>query len=113
MFTSRRQRERRQGDLREVLIRPAYPDDLDLLEHLAALDSEPPLDGDVLVAEVDGVAVAALSLRSGRTVADPFARTVAVCDLLRMRAASIARSRQHERGLQRLFNLVPLGVRQL
>jgi hypothetical protein len=113
MFTARRQPDRPGRDLREVLIRPAYPDDLDLLARLARLDSKPTLDGDALIAEIDGSAVAALSLRSGRTVADPFAHTTAVCDLLRMRAASIARPRQPERGLQRLFKLAPIAVRQL
>jgi hypothetical protein len=57
------------------------------LKRLAELDSQQPLDGDTLVAEVDGVAVAALSLHSGRVLADPFVQTQAVVDLLRVRAS--------------------------
>jgi hypothetical protein len=113
MSAVRRQQNRRREPVREVLIRPAYPDDLTVLARLAQLDSKPPLDTDALIAEIDGVAVAALSLTSGRTVADPFVRTTSVCDLLRTRAASIARPREQERRLQRLFRLVPVGARQL
>jgi len=71
----------------EVRIRLAYPDDRITLNRLAEVDSQRPLDGDALIAEVDGVAVAALSLHSGRVVADPFAHTQAVVDLLRVRAS--------------------------
>jgi hypothetical protein len=104
--------QRRRDPVGEVLIRYAYPDDLDVLARLARLDSQPPLDADALIAESDGVAVAALSLSTGRTVADPFQRTAEVCALLRVRAASIARRGEQERRLQRLFRLVPLGARQ-
>jgi len=71
----------------EVRIRLAYPDDRITLNRLAELDSQRPLDGDALIADVDGVAVAALSLHTGRAVADPFAHTQAVVDLLRVRAS--------------------------
>jgi hypothetical protein len=74
----------------EVRIRFAYPDDLLTVRRLAALDSQPSLDGDVLIADVDGVAVAALSVQDGRVVADPFAYTEAVIDLLRLRASRAA-----------------------
>jgi hypothetical protein len=94
-----------------VLIRPAYPDDRDMLGRLARLDSQRPLDEDAMIAEVDGVAVAALSLSTGRTVADPFARTAEVCCLLRMRAASIARAEQPQR-FARVARAVPVGARQ-
>ena len=57
------------------------------LKRLAELDSQQPLDGDALIAEVDGVAAAALSLHSGQVVADPFVHTQAVVDLLRVRAS--------------------------
>ena len=74
----------------EVRIRLAYPDDRTTLVRLAALDSQRPLDGDALIAEVDGVAVAALSLHCGRVLADPFVHTQAVVDLLRVRASRVA-----------------------
>jgi hypothetical protein len=71
----------------EVRIRLAYADDLTVLERLAALDSQQLLKGDILIAEVDGVAVAALSVGSGRVVADPFVYTPHVVELLRVRAS--------------------------
>jgi hypothetical protein len=70
-----------------VGIRLAAPDDQTTLKRLAELDSQQPVDGDALIAEVDGVAVAALSLHTGRVLADPFAHTEAVVDLLRVRAS--------------------------
>lgn len=98
---------------RELLIRLAGPDDHVVLERLAALDSQAPLDGDALIAEVDGDPVAALSLGSGRLVADPFVHTAAVCDLLRFRAASIAASRSEASSLKRLLRLIPAAARPL
>jgi hypothetical protein len=74
---------------RELLIRLAGPEDRPALDRLAGLDSQAPLQGDALIAKLDGVAVTALSLRDGRLVADPFKRTAAIGDHLRMRASSI------------------------
>jgi len=53
------------------------------LTRLAALDSSAPLQGDVLLGRVDGRLTAALSLRDGRVVADPFSRTAHVVRTLR------------------------------
>ena len=71
-----------------VLIRVAEPDERRIAE-LAALDSAPRLRGDALVAEVDGEPVAALELGSGRTIADPFRRTLRILDVLHLRAAQL------------------------
>jgi hypothetical protein len=109
--TSHRQ-NRRRDRVGEIVIRHAHPGDLDLLARLARLDSQPPLDADALIAEIDGAAVAAVSLGTGRTVADPFKHTAEVCALLRMRAASIARPIEQGRRLQGLFRLAPVGARQ-
>jgi hypothetical protein len=79
--------KRRDSIAAEVRIRLAYPDDRTLLERLATLDSQEPLEAHVLIAEIEGVAVAALSLRSGRVIADPFVPTESVVDLLRVRAS--------------------------
>jgi hypothetical protein len=68
-------------------LRPAGPADAAALRDLALLDSASPLAGDVLVAEHDHRLVAALSLADGRSVADPFVRTVAVRTMLRAYAA--------------------------
>src|SRR5688500_6059072 len=52
---------------------------------------------DSLIAERDGVAVAALDLTDGRVVADPFERSVDLVELLRLRA-SRAHAGQRRRG---------------
>jgi len=74
-----------------ISIRPSRPDDAVALHRLAALDSAEPLDGAAIVAQVDGEPVAALSLRDGRVVADPFRRTAEVVTLLRIRAERLDR----------------------
>ena len=72
-----------------MTIRTADREDRRRLERLAALDSARPLDGDALVAEVDGDTVAALDLGSGRAIADPFRPTAGALNLLRTRAAQL------------------------
>jgi hypothetical protein len=67
-----------------VTLRPAAPGDESVLKRLAELDSAPPLPGPrVLVAERDGIPLAAICLASGRIVADPFEPTAALLELLR------------------------------
>jgi hypothetical protein len=70
-----------------IIIRRAGAADAPVLARLAALDSASAPGRDSLVAELGGVAVAALDLADGRVVADPFAPTADVVELLRMRAA--------------------------
>ena len=72
-----------------VITRIAEPTDADRLRRLAALDSARPLDGDVLVAEVEGAPIAALEVASGRAVADPFHYSARFVDLLRIRATQL------------------------
>lgn len=72
--------------LETIAIRVARPGEERVLLRLAALDSAPALRGDVLVAEVDGELLAALSLADGRAVADPFRPTADLVELLRTRA---------------------------
>jgi hypothetical protein len=78
-----------------VTIRRARPQDAALVSALAALDSSRPLEGDALVAELGGAPIAALELASGRTVADPFARTAEAASLLRVRAAQLRAAQRH------------------
>src|SRR5215475_14061170 len=52
------------------------------LERLAALSERPVHDGDWLVAELDGVPVAAMSVDDGATVYDPFRPSSQVVSLL-------------------------------
>ena len=72
-----------------VTIRHAFPDDALALLRLAALDSGEPPAAPTLVAEVGGELRAALSLRDGCVIADPFHRTQALVDLLHARAAQL------------------------
>src|SRR5215212_4851894 len=76
-------------NLDAVLIRPAAESDAAALERLAQLDSSSVLDGDVLLAEVDGRVLAALRVDDRAVVADPFARTSDLVDLLAARAERI------------------------
>jgi hypothetical protein len=75
-----------------LVLRPATSADILDLERLAALDSARPLEGDVLLAFAGGEIRAALSLDSGRAVADPFWPSADLVDLLR--AASGERPRR-------------------
>jgi hypothetical protein len=85
-----------------ILIRHAGPADRERLELLAELDSAAPLAGDAVLAEVDGVLRAAVSLADGRAIADPFAATAELVELLRSHAAaSGARAPRRRLGLLR------------
>ncbi len=68
----------------EITIRQATSTDAFALRRLAALDDRAALHGDVLVAEHGGEIRAALSLQDGRTVANPFAPTAKLVEILRM-----------------------------
>lgn len=67
-----------------VTIRAAMPADARDLRRLAELDARPPLQGPALVAASRGRLIAAIALRDGAVVADPFKRTAAPVALLRM-----------------------------
>ena len=73
-----------------IAIRAADHGDGPVLSRLAALDSAPVPFGPALIAEVDGQARAALALRDGAVVADPFARTAELVELLKVHAAAVA-----------------------
>jgi hypothetical protein len=66
-----------------LVLRPATSADTADLERLAALDSASPLEGDVLLVHAGGDVRAALSLESGRAVADPFWPSADLVQLLR------------------------------
>lgn len=73
-----------------ITIRRARLDETQLLRDLAGLDSSPRVpSGDVLLAELDGKAVAALSLTDGTKVADPFLPTAHLTSLLDVRARAL------------------------
>jgi hypothetical protein len=75
-----------------IALRLAQPDENAIVTRLAALDDQPVLTGQVLLAVADGEPIAALSLADGRVVANPFVRTTDAVELLRLRE-------QHLRGV--------------
>jgi hypothetical protein len=77
---------------RNVTIRLGAPRDEHRLAELAELDSSRPPAEPVLLAEVDGQLVGAISLSDDTVVADPFRPTADVVDLLRVRAAQLSRT---------------------
>src|SRR5919201_2398053 len=74
-----------------VVIRRLGPDDSSAVRRLAQLDSSPLPKGPLLGAEVEGRLLAAISLISGESVADPFARSEELRALLELRAAQLRR----------------------
>jgi hypothetical protein len=72
-----------------VTIRHAHAGDLRPLERLAALDSRRIPSGELLVAEVQGRLVAALSIDTGAVIADPFESTASIVDVLRIQAGAV------------------------
>jgi hypothetical protein len=72
-----------------LALRVAQTDEAPVVRRLAALDDSRPLDGEVLLAIVDGEAVAAVSLDDGRVVANPFLRTADTVRLLSLRASQL------------------------
>jgi hypothetical protein len=74
---------------RMIALRLADAAEADVVHRLAALDDAPDLEGQVLLAFVDGAPIAALSLRDGRVVANPFVPTQEAVELLRLRESHL------------------------
>ena len=68
------------------MLRPAEPEDREILGKLADLDNAAPLRDPVLLLEEDGRLRAARSLRDGRTISDPFVATDHLRPLLAVHA---------------------------
>jgi hypothetical protein len=79
----------RNSSLDVVTIRRAGSNDEGALRRLADLDSARVPDGPVLMAEIDGRAVAAISVVSGESFADPFTPTLELRRLLELRASQL------------------------
>ena len=73
----------------DVVIRTASKADADRLRRLAELESARVPQGPTLVAEHDGVLIAALPLRGGRALADPFLPSADFVRLLEVRAKQL------------------------
>ena len=84
------------SDERLVLRRAAAEDEL-AVARLARLDSAPRPRGEMLVAEVDGKILAAVPVGGGRAIADPFAATADLVDLLQARVELISPQRARVR----------------
>jgi hypothetical protein len=78
-----------------VTIRHASPSDAAVLAALAELDDAEPLEGEVLVADVEGELWAARALDNGRTISDPFRPAAEARALLELRAMLITRAAEH------------------
>ena len=66
----------------QITIRQATSADEFSLRRLAALDDRAALRGEILLAEQAGEVRAALSLEDGRSIANPFAPTAALVEML-------------------------------
>jgi hypothetical protein len=77
---------------KQLTIRVATPEDTPVLWRLAALDSAAALTGRVLMAEMDGAPVAAVSLETGAAIADPFEYTADAVRMLRLRRYQLLRA---------------------
>jgi hypothetical protein len=84
-----------------VTIRPATRTDLPAVASLAELDSARVPRGRVLLADVRGSVVAAISLESGELFADPFVSTADVVKDLRAKAAEMRLGDDAETGRRR------------
>ena len=84
-------RPRGSDDDAPLVIRAASPEDEPALARLSALDEHELPHGDRLVGELGGRIVAALDVRSGDAIADPFVPTSGVLELLGLRAAQVRR----------------------
>ena len=72
-----------------ILIRSSNESDIRGLARLAALDSAPIPFGRALLAEVDGELRAALPFDGGPAIADPFAETAHLLELLQAHAEAL------------------------
>jgi hypothetical protein len=81
----------------DVTFRISGPADDHALARLAALDSAKPPDGPVVLAEADSRVVAALPLRSGRAIADPFEPTADLVALLELERKRLLGSQRERR----------------
>jgi hypothetical protein len=85
-----------------ISIRPFADSDSQAVRSVAQRDSSMVPAGELLVAAVDGEVRAVLSLDTGEVVADPFAPSNALVDLLRTRARQLtggSAPRRRRRGL--------------
>ena len=88
------------------VIRLATEADAATLRRLAVLDSSRPLTGRVLIGEIEGRPAAALSLKTGAAVADPFQATGNLRVHMRMRAAALEAANREPSLRERMLDAV-------
>jgi hypothetical protein len=95
-----------------LTIRMATSEDASTLKWLADIDSAVPLTGQVMLAELEGKALAAISLDTGSVTANPFKRTAAIVSHLRMRRYQVMRQGGDVAPARSLLHrLVPAAMR--
>ena len=92
----------------DIAIRFAAPAERQDVERLAQLDSAGRIDGDALVAVVDGHIRAALPLERGRVIADPFEPSAELASLLHLRARQLHLEAERGHGVRALAHAVPI-----
>ena len=85
-----------------LTLRSSTAADAASLERLAALDSARPLTGEVMLAHAGGDVRAALSLDTGRVVADPFYPSAELVELLRAASGNAPRRSRRRRRAARV-----------
>ena len=93
-----------------VTVRRAHPSDAPELARLAALDSAPIPQPPALVAEAGGRILAAFPLDGGVPVADPFAPTAELVELLHLRARQLETGGRNHHPLRRLLRPRPAAA---
>ena len=88
------------------IIRLATDADAAVLRRLATLDSARPLTGRVLIGEIAGQPAAALSLKTGATIADPFQATGNLRTHMRMRASALEATEREPSLRERMLDAV-------
>jgi hypothetical protein len=83
-------------------IRPAHAGDAAALHRLAELDDAAVPREPLLLAEVDGIAVAAIGVLDRRVIADPWTPTAAAVDLLQAAATELRGAERRRRWTARL-----------
>jgi hypothetical protein len=93
-------------------IRLATDADAEALRNLAALDSQAPLEGSVVIGELHGEPVAALALADDRTIADPFSPTAHLLATMRVRAQGLRAVHRTPSLRERMIAGLPASYRE-
>jgi hypothetical protein len=93
------------------VLRLATDADAAVLDRLADLDGKDPLEGSILIGELHGEPVAALSLADDRSIADPFKPTAHLLATMRRRAYGMRAVQEMPTLRERLLAGLPLTYR--